>query len=168
MKSLLTIVAFIFVAITMTGCAGFKEWSKDVMEPKTVYDEVHENHLALAKQRLIPRPGHEGKLTNQVCLKFYGDKCEQKSLKEYDLQDANIRKQLNEFKIACNVGGKRYRICKDEPGLCRSEKVCVKWGKTLFQRKKVCREHGVKKTVLHAVNDYEFLLNGATECKQGL
>ena len=40
-------------------------------------------------------------------------------IKEYDLQDANFRKEANDFGFICNLGGKRYKICLDKPGFCR-------------------------------------------------
>lgn len=165
MKKLLILC---FLVTVVFSCSSFKEWAKDVREPESIYDDVHENHLPLSEQRLIPRPGNDGHLTNQICLKFYGGECEERSLKTYDLRDIKIREKLNEFRFACKVGGKRYRICKDEPGLCRSEQICLKWGTKLISRDKVCREWGVKKSFLHAISQYDFMLDGATECKQGM
>ena len=158
--------------IGIVSCSSVGDWVKDVMEPESNRDEVHEHHRPLESQRLTVRPGYEGKLTNRVCVSFYGDECEKESVREYDLKDAPTRKRLIDLKFACDVGGSRYRICPDQPGLCRREKhkVCKKWGRTLFRRKKVCRKwkEEIKTKFISAVDEYAFLLDSRTECKKGL
>ena len=76
MKLLLMLLMLILVS-----CAGLKTWTRDTFEPKSKMDEVQESHKPLEKQRLIPRPGYEGHLTNRVCLKWYGSDCEKESIK---------------------------------------------------------------------------------------
>jgi hypothetical protein len=147
------------------------EWTKEVMEPKSEMSEVHESHRPLEAQRLIPRKGYEGKLTNRICLKWYGDKCEAESIKEYSLKDKSVRELLIKLQFACHIGGKRYRVCPDREGFCRREKktVCKKWGKKVFSRKKVCRKwEDEKKESFIPVSNYNFLLDASTECKKGL
>lgn len=72
----------------------------------------------LINQRLQFRPGYEG-LVSQTCAEFKGDKCLRMDRKIYDLRDEEIRKQLIEVKMICNVGGARYRVCRETKGLCR-------------------------------------------------
>ena len=176
MKNIITL----FFLLVIASCSSLTEWSHDTFEPKGPYDEVHTFHQPLQGQRLIPRPGYEGHLTNRVCKDFYGKKCDKDkdgnlevSIRQYDIRDEALRKKLIEFGFACSVGGKRYRICPDRPGFCRRElhKKCVKWKKGLFSRKKKkCKKWDEKivKKYIDAVKDYEFLLDGATECKKGM
>lgn len=159
----------ILTVLFLSSCSNLKQWYHEVSEPDSIYKEVPLNHQALVGQRLIPRPGYTG-LTNQVCLEFYGPDCIKKSIREYKLEDPKVRDAFNEFKFACHIGGKRYRICKDQPGFCRTEShsVCERWGKKLFSRRKVCRRWGTEeKKMYKPISDYQFLLDGATECKAG-
>lgn len=143
-----------------------------VFQGEGEFDQVHTNHQPTARQRLAPRPGYEGKLTNQVCTAWEGDNCIARSLQEYDLNNEATRDMLNQFRFACSVAGKRYRICGDSPGLCRTERhtECLRWGKKLFTRKKVCREWGerIESFYIDANTEYQLLLNAATECRAGL
>lgn len=165
---LLTIVFLLFLC----SCSSLTDWTKDVFEPKSEMDEVQESHKPLEKQRLIPRPGYEGHLTNRVCLKWYGGKCEKESVKKYSLKDKNVRSRLIRFKFACHIGGKRYRVCPDKEGFCRRDKkrVCTKWvRKHIFTNKKKCKNW--KDEAINTfipVSDYQLLLDGSTECKKGL
>lgn len=160
------------ILLTLTSCAGLKDWSKKVMEPKSDMDEVHEYHRPLQDQHLIPRPGYEGHLTNRVCLKWYGDKCEQESIKKYDLKDKKVRDTLIRLNFACWAAEKRYRVCSDKPGFCRKEKkrTCTRWGRTLLRRKRYCKSYKneITKTYLDGIKDYEFLLNSSIECEKGM
>ena len=164
---------FLILIITTISCSSIKEWTKGILEPKSKMDEVHEQHRPLEKQRLVPRPGYEGYLTNRICLKWYGSKCEKESIKKYSLKDRKVRENFIELQFACHVGGKRYRICPDKAGFCRKEKhsECAKWGrKNVFNSEKVCKKWKDKivKKYLDSVTDLQFLLDGATECKKGL
>lgn len=71
----------------------------------------------LAQKILKPREGYKG-LTNRTCLEYRLGDCKKASVDVYNLEDESIRKQLNDYKFVCNVGGKRYKICLDRPGLC--------------------------------------------------
>lgn len=171
LRNIILICWFTFLTFMLTACSSVGDWVKDTFEPTSPVDEVHEFHRPLEKQRLIPRPGFEGKLTNRVCLKFYGDLCEKESVREYDLNDEVTRNRLIDLQFACHVGGKRHRICPDKAGLCRREmeKVCTKWGRTIFKREKVCRnwkEEITEKFI--PITDYQFLLDSRTECQKGL
>jgi hypothetical protein len=158
--------------LMLSSCAGFKKWTKDVMEPKSDMDEVHQYHRPLEKQRLIPRPKHEGFLTNRVCTDFYGPDCEKESIKEYDLSNKKIRENFIELGFACVVSGKRYRFCPDKPGFCRKEfyKECSSWGKRFFSRARYCKQYKefTVEKYLDGITDYKFLLDGTMECKKGL
>lgn len=78
---------------------------------------------ALLNQLLSPRPGHKG-LTNQTCTKYEKGICKKMDVVDYDLSDDQIRQSLRDVKVVCNVAGRRFRICKDRPGLCTNcEKV---------------------------------------------
>lgn len=162
----------ILFTLMLASCSSTGDWIKDTFEPKSEMDDVQESHKPLEQQRLIPRPGYEGHLTNRVCLKWYGPKCEKDSVKKYSLKDEAIRKRLIRFKFACHISDKRYRICPNQEGFCRREggtKECKKWGRTVFRRKKVCRKWGITKATefFIPVDDYQLLLDGATECKKG-
>lgn len=54
----------------------------------------------------------------------------------YDLADAQIRHTLALSRFICSVGGRRYRVCPDQPGLCRRNDstcarkflwICTRW-----------------------------------------
>lgn len=172
-------LALLCFLLGLISCSSVVEWSHEKFKPKGPYDQVHTFHQPLQNQRLIPRPGYEGHLTNRVCKDFYGKKCDKDkdgnlevSIRQYDLKDVTFRKKLIEFDFACSIGGKRYRICPDRPGFCRRElhRKCVKWKKKLFSSKKKCKkwEEKIVKKYRDATTDYEFLLDGATECKRGM
>lgn len=74
---------------------------------------------SLSREILMPRLGHDGKLTNQACLQYNLDKCMSWGIKEYDLANPAFRDTANAADFICNVSGKRYKICKDKPGFCR-------------------------------------------------
>lgn len=164
-------IVLLFLIVLISSCSSLKEWTKETFEPKSPMSEVHEFHRPLEKQRLIPRPGYEGHLTNRVCLKWYGDECEQESIRKYSLKDKSTRMRLIKLQFACHIGSKRYRICPNQEGFCRREgtKVCKKWRKkSIFHRKKKCLEWGMNKVELFIpVTDYQFLLDGSTECEKG-
>lgn len=152
------------IILLITSCS--------LLTPRSQYEDIHTNHQEMSRQRLTPRPGHEGSLTNRICRKWEGSECKEVSVISYDLNDPNVRYQLNEFKFACNVAGSRYRVCLDRAGLCRTEMTqeCKKWGKTFFRRATVCREWGNRiDTKFIDINaSYQFLINAATECRAGL
>ena len=163
MKTILILI----LLLSAVACSTIR----DVFEPESKMEDVQESHRPLEQQRLIPRPGYEGHLTNRVCLKWYGDHCEKDSVRKYSLKDKKIRNRLIEFQFACRIGGKRYRVCPNKEGFCRRERhrVCKKWGRTIFKRRKVCRkwENKTVNKFIH-IDDYQFLLDGATECKKGM
>src|SRR5690349_12442922 len=73
----------------------------------------------LASEILYPRPGHDGKLTNQTCVSL--DKkgnCTNWSVKEYDLNDEKVRAELNKLEFVCKIAGHRYKVCDTKPGFC--------------------------------------------------
>ena len=168
LKQLLILFSLLLITMFFASCSTVKE----VFEPKSDMDEVHEAHRPLDAQRLIPRQGYEGKLTNRVCTKWYGGECESDSTREYSLKDPAIRKRLIKLGFACRISGKRWRVCPNDAGFCRREggiKECKKWGRTLIRRKKVCRDWGKSKTVelFTSIEEYGYLLDARTECKKG-
>lgn len=73
----------------------------------------------LARQILVPRPGHDGKLTNQACVAFAKDgTCSQEIVLEYDLTQSSVRQELNNLNFICKMAGHRYKICTDKAGFC--------------------------------------------------
>lgn len=54
--------------------------------------------------------------TNQICLerKFDGT-CTKIDVAIFDLSIADTRARLREVELICDVAGKRYRVCGDEP-----------------------------------------------------
>ena len=141
------------------------------LEPKpepSAYPDIHLDHQALIGQRLIPRTGYNGFLTNQVCKKFVGKKCMETSILKYDLMDMAVRTQLvNDLKFACKMGKSRWRISINAPAIVRQEKGCVKWKKKTISRKVYCAETGVVKTEFIHIDDYQRLIDGALECRSG-
>ena len=113
---------------------------------------------ATVDQILYVRPGYPGKLTNRACLKYDGDQCVKPEVKEYDLADPQVRKDLNALGFVCNLGGKRYKICLDKPGYCRRD----------FNRKcflGICgKRYLVSEKYVLAVKRHEFLLDAQTKC----
>lgn len=135
---------------------------------KSAYPDLVLGHTALIGQRLIPRKGNEGFLTNQACLKYEGKDCVQKSLLTYDMNDPILRDRLaNELKFACKMGNKRFRICKKDPGFCRQEWGCIEWKKKLVSRKTYCSKEGVTKKEYIPVTEYQRLIDGSLECRSG-
>lgn len=125
------------------------------------------HHSDLANQKLSPRTGYEGHLTNRICKekKTLGGECIKWSVKKYDINDPAIRKQLNDFRIACRIGGKRFRVALDRPGFIRTERgKCVNrqkwWGNK-------CKEWGFKEIYI-PVSNYQYLINSAMFCYKGL
>lgn len=113
------------------------------------------NRNPLSEQRLVVRQGYPGKLTNQVCLEYKKDKCVNWDVKTYDINDPAIRKQLNEFRITCNIAGERWRVCLEAPGYCRTTLKCIK--KFLFW----CSKYENK--YIPAEN-HQYLLDANTHC----
>lgn len=140
-------------------------------EEKSAYPDIQLNHQALINQRLIPRPGHVGFLTNQACLKYVKKTCIERSLKKYDLMDMSVRENLvNDLKFACRMGNKRYRISIPAPAIIRQERGCLKWKKKLVTRKTYCDKYGVVKSeFIHIADEasYQKLIDGALECRSG-
>lgn len=73
----------------------------------------------LASEILTPRPGHDGKLTNRTCSAYSGETCVTEKIVDYDLSDPTFRSTANTLNFICKIGGKRYKVCKDQPGFCR-------------------------------------------------
>lgn len=124
---------------------------------------TEKHHAQLSNQRLAPRPGYDGHLTNRICKEkdWLGD-CKKWSVKAYDIRDRSVREMLNEFRIACKIGGKRYRVDIDRPGFVRKENpVCV--DKSIFGN---CKEW-VTNTNYIPIQNYEYLIEAQTQCMKG-
>jgi hypothetical protein len=109
------------------------------------------------KQILKPREGHTG-LTNRAC-EVYDPKsgaCSTWKVLDYAFEDEAFRKQANQLNFICLVGGKRYKICLDKPGLCR------------ITYTKKCTLGMFCKTERHEdslpASGYQFLLDSDTVC----
>jgi hypothetical protein len=108
----------------------------------------------LSQQILKPRPGYKG-LTNRACeaLNEKGE-CAGMVVKEYLLEDPVFRKTANDLKFICSVGGRRFKICLDQPGLCRTTYEDCGW---------FCKDK--KKVEYIPANQYQFLLDANTVCQ---
>lgn len=73
----------------------------------------------LVGQILTPRPGYEGALTNRRCVVYRGEECITPEIAVYPLASEEVRRTLNELQFICNIGGRRYKVCRDKPGFCR-------------------------------------------------
>lgn len=96
--------AFLLLMMLLSGCSTAPE---RIMR--------HE----LLEQILTPRKGAKG-LTNRACDEWEeGKGCKTWGVRDYDLNDPAIRKQLNDLGFLCQVGGRRFKVCLDKPGFCR-------------------------------------------------
>lgn len=86
----------------------------------------------LADQILVARHGHDGKLTNQTCLKYDKGKCVDMHLIEYDLSDKAFRDNARRLQFFCKMGGREYKICPDRPGFCRTTYPDCNWLTSIF------------------------------------
>lgn len=96
--------------IILTAGAAACAVAPVVYPPHPLIDEI-----------LKVREGHDGNLTNRTCAS-YDQKtglCANEKVVDYPLTDADFRATANKFDFICNLGGKRYKICKDKPGFCR-------------------------------------------------
>ena len=121
-------------------------------------------HAQLSKQRLAPRPGYDGYLTNRICgeRNFWGE-CLKWDIKSYDINDPEVRIMMNDFRIACQIGGKRFRISLDQPGFVRrTTGKCIK--KKVLSRS--CKKWELLEDFIH-IQRYEYLIEAHTECKGG-
>jgi hypothetical protein len=125
----------------------------------------------LADQIIKPREGHEGKLTHRSCLaksktplspgqkpETDGRYCADQQIREYPLEDPTFRETVNKLDFICNIGGSRYKICKDKPGFCRftrAPKSCV----LIF-----CKPGAIIEDDYLPVAKYRFLLDAKTRC----
>lgn len=112
----------------------------------------------LVDQILKVRPGHEGVLTNRSCAANdpATGYCTQAKIQEYPLADPAFRETANRLNFLCNIGGKRYKICKDKPGFCR-----IGYLPKCFLV--FCQQEEVELDYL-PVGNYQFLLDAAARC----
>ena len=122
--------------------------------------EKKNDHANFSRQRFVPRPGYDHHLTNRVCRSNKLGSCKEWSIRAYDLRDDLVRKQYVDFKIACRIAGRRFRVCLDKPGFCRRERVCKK--KSGFFKKK-CKKWD-KKIEYIPISNYQYLIDSNLEC----
>lgn len=114
------------------------------------------NRHALGQQILKPRPGHAPFLTNKALEKDEtGDV--KMVIREYDLRDEKFRALAQRLKFVCKLGKKRYRICKNKPGLCRQH---FTKKKRFLKKTKTKR----KEEYLPIVAQYNYLLAVKAKC----
>lgn len=106
---------------------------------------------------LRPRPGYKG-LTNQRCAKWDKEKCVEKDVLDFDLEDDAQRLRLHAARFVCRVGeGPHYRICKQLKGLCQQTSVTTgSW----FNRKTEIK----LVSVLLMKDSYQYLIDKGTYC----
>ena len=118
------------------------------------------SHNALIDQILKVRAAYPGMLTNSACLEYKNGKCVSLDIIQYSLNDPEMRYKLIDLGFKCQVGGKRFRICRDRPGFCRWENKCLShpwywpW---------VCSAY--EETYVPASN-HQFLIDSKTYCKK--
>lgn len=110
---------------------------------------------ALINLILRPRPGYKG-LTNQTCREWADGHCIKRDVAEWDLAVDKERLQLHSLRFVCDVGGRRYRICRQLPGLCRQ--TYVKSGFLGLDRELKLISY------LNAREEYQFLIDSDTVC----
>ncbi len=132
---LATVLGLLFTLSAVGGCAG---------------PSVYPRH-PFSDQILVPRAGHTG-LTNGACPLAVPN-CPKVEVVEYKFEDAGFRDLANRLNFICRIGGKRYKICKDKPGLCR-----ITYKKKLFAKDERIEEY------LPMPEQYPFLLAGNAVC----
>lgn len=123
-----------------------------------------QDHAQIAHQRLVPRPGYEGHLTNRVCVEMHRfNGCKKWSIQKHNINDKQTRVNLNDFGIACQINGKRFRVDIERPGFVRIDPKCTKhekwWGND-------CKRWDRNETFI-PISRYQFLMDAMLECKQG-
>lgn len=112
------------------------------------------------EQRMRFRPDRPGKLTYSVCnAKDAVGHCTAQVIHEVDLADSAKRAEFNSLNFVCDVGGERYKVCKDAAQLCQVTytKSCV-----LF----FCNSTEVIAKRLDATMDLERLVDADARCFQ--
>lgn len=151
---LISALIITFISVTMQLLAGCSS--------KSYQKSYHGN---LVNQRLTPRTNFVG-LTHQI-----KDENDEWSQINYDLKDPGIRETLFRLRFACNIVGKRWRICKNRAGYCRRENYCPEWVHSWWRRnvrKKPpkCKDW-IERTDFISVEKHTFLIAAGTECQAG-
>lgn len=117
------------------------------------------------QQRLVVREQYPEKLTNQFCEEKRKGECIKWNVVQYDLNDRAVRKLINDAKIPCNIAGRRWRVCLDQPGFCRRSLKCLKWKDRWwdFNPRKVCVKRKQVEEYIPA-SDHEYLHKAKTVC----
>lgn len=119
--------------------------------------EIYPSH-PLVDEIVKVRPGHAGTLTNRAEILGPDGKSTVAVVTEYPLHDPAFRDTVNKLDFLCNIGGKRYKICKDKPGFCRigSTRSCAIG--PLF-----CKDVEAEIDYI-PVDNYQFLLDAKARC----
>lgn len=134
-------LAMSLILLILSGCSSAQ---KDIRNP--LYEQI-----------LTPRAGHANFLTNMACVEWKqpdGGECLKYEVAEYDLNDNNLRKALNDFTFACNIGGRLFKICQDKPGFCRHT-----YAACGFLHMFSCKTEEYV-----PVEKYQYLLDAGTKC----
>lgn len=91
-------------------------------------------------------------------MEYKGEFCTDFPIIVYDMNDANFRSKANEFGMKCDIAGKRFRICMDKAGFCRSTEKCVKH--TLLFWCNLYEE------IYIPAKEHQYLLDANTKCKK--
>ena len=136
------ILSWVFISYIVAACSTQKE----------IY--VRKDLVSLI---LRPRPGYKG-LTNLRCMKWEKEKCIEKDVLDFDLEDDAQRLRLHDARFVCRVGdGPHYRICKELHGLCQQTTVT---SGPFFNRKTEVK----LVSFLHIKEKYQYLLDKGTYC----
>jgi hypothetical protein len=131
------ILAYLFVVLFLfAGCV-----SRDIYPRHVLIDQI-----------LVPRANHSD-LTNRACMGYEGDKCIKEEVVDYDMDDDETRKRLNQLGFICKIAGKRYKVCMDKPGFCR-----------MSYKKKNWFAKPQRYESFIPITDYQFLIDAKTRC----
>lgn len=142
---LVYLIACIVALLSLTRCAHKKRPS--------IFERPELVHLILR-----PQEEHPGKLVNRRCAKKEGDKCLEWDDLAFDLKNGNDRKTLKDLYFICDVGGRRFGVCDDRPGLCHQTYIEKKFLGLTYQREIVVIDY------LSAEADFNRLLHYGTVC----
>lgn len=145
MKLKLWPVSWLFIILSLSSCQSISE---------KIHGKIY-NDVALIEKTLKPRKGFEGKLTWSRCVERKFRECKKMKMSVYDIEKREAREQLNILNFRCRIGTKRYKICKDKPGLCHFKNCKKRW----FKERKCDHEY------LGIFENYTFLIDAKLRCQ---
>lgn len=146
LDSLVIYLIIITIMLLLVGCNTAKE---------KIHGKTYPNYT-LIEQTLKPRIGFEGKLTFRRCTKYRWKKCQDEYIFVYDIENRKTRNHLNDLNFRCRIGSKRYKICKDKPGLCHFKNCKSKF----WSGERTCSHE-----YIGIFENYKFLLNARLRCR---